>query len=51
MRSMSTQASTARTRMATDNLELRLLEIEKLPIDEQVEALDQIVQDLEKNLL
>jgi len=37
--------------MAIDNLELRLLEIENLPIDEQVEALDQIVQDLEKNLL
>jgi tetrahydromethanopterin S-methyltransferase subunit B len=37
--------------MAIDNLELRLLEIENLPIDEQVEALDQIVEDLEKNLL
>ena len=48
---MSTQASTARTKMATDNLEVRLLEIESLPIDEQVEALDQIVQELEKNLL
>ncbi|EIC91070.1 hypothetical protein IMCC13023_13500 [Candidatus Aquiluna sp. IMCC13023] len=37
--------------MATDNLDVRLLEIEGLPIDEQVEALDQIVQELEKNLL
>jgi tetrahydromethanopterin S-methyltransferase subunit B len=51
MRSMSTQASTARTKMATDNLDLRLLEIENMPIDEQVEALDQIAQELEKNLL
>jgi len=51
MPSMSTQASTARTKMAIDNLELRLLEIENLPIDEQVEALDEIVEDLEKNLL
>ena len=48
---MSTQASTARTKMATDNLGLRLLEIENMPIDEQVEALDQIAQELEKNLL
>lgn len=48
---MSTQASIARTKMAIDNLELRLLEIENMPIDEQVEALDQIVQELEKNLL
>ena len=37
--------------MATDNLEVRLLEIESLSIDEQVEALDKIVQELEKNLL
>jgi hypothetical protein len=37
--------------MATDNLEVRLLEIESLSIDQQVEALDQIVQELEKNLL
>ena len=51
MRSMSTQASTARTKMAIDNLELRLLEIENMPIDEQVEALDQIVEELEENLL
>ena len=46
MPSMSTQASTARTKMAIDNLELRLLEIENMPIDEQVEALDQIVEEL-----
>jgi len=37
--------------MATENLEQRLLEIEKLPIEEQVAALDEIVQELEKNLL
>ena len=37
--------------MATDNLDLRLLEIENMPIDEQVEALDQIVEELEENLL
>jgi hypothetical protein len=36
--------------MAIDNLELRLLEIEKMTIDEQVEALDQIVEVLEENL-
>jgi hypothetical protein len=47
---MSTQASTARTKMAIDNLELRLLEIENMTIDEQVEALDQIVEVLEENL-
>ena len=51
MPSMSTQASTARTKMAIDNLELRVLEIENMPIDEQVEALDQIVEELEENLL
>ncbi len=50
MPSMSTRASTARTKMAIDNLELRLLEIEKMTIDEQVEALDQIVEVLEENL-
>ncbi|MFT4796469.1 MAG: hypothetical protein ACI80R_000666 [Aquiluna sp.] len=37
--------------MAIENLEVRLLEVESLPIDEQVEALDQIAQELEKNLL
>jgi hypothetical protein len=36
--------------MAIDNLELRLLEIENMTIDEQVEALDQIVEVLEENL-
>jgi hypothetical protein len=36
--------------MAIDNLELRLLEIENMTIDEQVEALDQIVEELEENL-
>jgi len=37
--------------MATENLEQRLLGIEKLPIEEQVAALDELVQELEKNLL
>jgi hypothetical protein len=37
--------------MAIENVEVRLLEVESLPIDEQVEALDQIAQELEKNLL
>ena len=50
MPSMSTQASTARTKMAIDNLEPRLFEIENMPIDEQVEELDQIVEELEENL-
>jgi hypothetical protein len=36
--------------MAIDNLELRLLEIENMTIDEQVQALDQVVEELEENL-
>jgi hypothetical protein len=37
--------------MATENLEQRLIEIEKLAIDQQISALDEIVQELEKNML
>jgi hypothetical protein len=36
--------------MAIDNLELRLLEIENMTIDDQVQALDQVVEELEENL-
>jgi hypothetical protein len=37
--------------MAIENLEQRLIEIEKLAIDQQISALDEIVQELEKNML
>jgi hypothetical protein len=37
--------------MAIENLEQRLIEIEKLAINQQISALDEIVQELEKNML
>jgi|AntRauTorckE5430_2_1112549.scaffolds.fasta_scaffold06386_2 hypothetical protein len=37
--------------MAIENLEQRLIEIEKLAIDQQISAIDEIVQELEKNML
>jgi hypothetical protein len=37
--------------MAIENLEQRLIEIEKLAIDQQISALDEIVHELEKNML
>jgi len=37
--------------MAIENLEQRLIEIEKFAIDQQISALDEIVQELEKNML
>jgi hypothetical protein len=37
--------------MAIENLDQRLIEIEKLAIDQQISAIDEIVQELEKNML
>jgi len=37
--------------MSIENLESELVRIEKLPVVEQLAALDQIISDLEKQLI